>query len=229
MQIRLDKLLAHSGYGSRKDVKSLIRKGYVKINDLIVKNDDLKVDTEIDEITIDDENIKYDEFVYLLINKPKGYLSATFDSQYPTILDLIPIKYGNGLFPVGRLDIDTTGLQLITNDGSLAHQMLSPKHHVYKKYDVIYEGVLCSNVKELFKEGININDEYITKPAKIELLEAGHCIVDICEGKFHQVKRMIKHCGAEVKELKRISFGKLILPNDLEEGSFIEIKKEDIV
>ena len=229
MLIRLDKLLAHSGYGTRKDVKSLIRKGLVKINDEPVKNDDIKVDTELDEISIDNENIIYDEFVYLIINKPKGYLSATFDSKYPTVLDLIPLKYGNGLFPVGRLDIDTTGLQLITNDGKLAHKMLSPKSHVSKKYDVIYEGKLCDDVKSKFENGININDEYITKPGKIELLEDGHAIVTIEEGKFHQVKRMIKHCGADVKELKRISFGKINLPLDLEEGSFRELEKTDII
>ncbi len=229
MQIRLDKLLAHTGYGSRKDVKTLIRKGYVTINDVVVKNDDTKVDTELDEITVFDENVHYEEFVYLLINKPKGYLSATFDTKYPTVLDLIPISYGNGLFPVGRLDIDTTGLQLITNDGKLAHEMLNPKSHVSKKYDVIYSGSLIPNVKEKFKEGIDINGEYVTKPGNIELLEPGHAIVTIEEGKFHQVKRMIKHCGGEVTELKRISFGKLELPNDLEEGKYIEIKLADIV
>ncbi len=228
MKIRLDKLLAHSGYGTRKEVKELIRKGYVTINGDEIYNDDLKVDTENDEITIAEEQVNYVNLRYFLLNKPKGYISATFDDKYPTVLDLLPGSVIRGLFPVGRLDIDTTGLLLITNDGKLAHQLLSPKHHVKKTYWLKYTGELVKDTEKRFLEGININNEYITLPAQIEILGNNEAYVTIEEGKYHQVKRMISACGGEVTELKRIKFGNIELKNDLKEGEYIEITRKDI-
>lgn len=228
MKIRLDKLLAHSNYGTRKEVKELIRKGFVSINDEPVFDDDIKVDTEKDEITLADAKIEYEQYRYLVLNKPEGYISATYDERYPTVLDLIPANIARGMFPVGRLDIDTTGLLLITNDGKLAHELLSPKHHVKKEYQVKYEGILVKDVVERFAKGININDEYITMPAEIRLLDNQEAIVTLEEGKYHQVKRMIKACGGEVIALKRIKFGNLILDEKIPEGEYKEIRKEEI-
>ena len=203
---RLDKILAHLGYGSRKEVKGLIRKGFVKVNDEVVYDDDYKID-DTDCINVYDEDIIYDDFVYYLLNKPKGYLSATISINYPTVLDLLP--YRKGLFPIGRLDLDTEGLLIITNDGNLAHNLINPKKEVEKEYYFKYSGKLVENARELCLKGININNEYT-------------------EGKYHEVKRIIKYLGGEVTYLKRIRIKNLEL-GDLGIGSYRELTKSEIL
>ena len=225
--MRLDKLLAHMGYGSRKEVKAFIRKGYVLLNGEAVFDDDIKVDEENDEIVILDQTVEYQKKIYLLLNKPKGYVSATFDSKEPTVLDLIE-ETQKGLFPVGRLDKDTTGLLLITNDGKLAHELLSPKHHVAKTYELTFSGVFKDSFFEQLKKGIVLEDGYICKPAEFILLEPQRGKITIYEGKFHQIKRMLHVLGMEVTSLKRLSFGNLELPSDLEEGSYRALTKEEL-
>ena len=218
--IRLDKLLAHSGYGSRKEVKELIRKGQVSVNEVVIKDDDFKVDEVNDEVIVEGIIVDYQKFIYIMMNKPDGVLSATYDPKDPIVLDLIEDTPTRGLFPVGRLDKDSEGLLLITNDGKLAHELLSPKKHVDKVYYIEYEGELVSDVKERFKEGIILEDDYKCLPASIELLNDNKAYVTISEGKFHQVKRMINMCNGEVTYLKRIKFGPLELDNSLKEGEY---------
>lgn len=224
--IRLDKILAHMGYGSRKEVKELIRKGYVSINGEIIKSDDYKVNDN-DEVVVFNEVIKYDEYIYLMLNKPDGYISATFDNNLPTVLDLIYGYESRNLFPVGRLDIDTYGLLLITNDGALAHKLLSPKNHVDKKYYLKYEGTYNDNIPNIFKNGIQI-DDYITKPAIFENLGNNEAYITVSEGKFHQVKRMMEYVGCKVTYLERIEFGPLKLDNNLKRGEFRKLTDEEI-
>lgn len=218
--IRLDKLLAHSGYGSRKEVKELIRKGQVSVNEVVIKDDDFKVDEVNDEVIVEGIIVDYQKFIYIMMNKPDGVLSATYDPKDPIVLDLIEDTPTRGLFPVGRLDKDSEGLLLITNDGKLAHELLSPKKHVDKVYYIEYVGELVSDVKERFKEGIILEDDYKCLPASIELLNDNKAYVTISEGKFHQVKRMINMCNGEVTYLKRIKFGPLELDNSLKEGEY---------
>ena len=218
--IRLDKLLAHSGYGSRKEVKELIRKGQVSVNEVVIKDDDFKVDEVNDEVIVEGIIVDYQKFIYIMMNKPDGVLSATYDPKDPIVLDLIEDTPTRGLFPVGRLDKDSEGLLLITNDGKLAHELLSPKKHVDKVYYIEYVGELVSDVKERFKEGIILEDNYKCLPASIELLNDNKAYVTISEGKFHQVKRMINMCNGEVTYLKRIKFGPLELDNSLKEGEY---------
>lgn len=224
--IRLDKILAHMGYGSRKEVKELIRKGYVSVDGEIIKSDDIKVN-ENSEIIICDEEVKYQEFVYLMLNKPDGYISATFDNNLPTVLDLIYGYESRGLFPVGRLDIDTFGLLILTNDGMLAHKLLSPKNHVNKKYYLKYEGVYNDSFVETFKKGVKI-DDYITKPAIFENLGNNEAYLTIREGKFHQVKRMMEYVGCKVTYLERIEFGGIKLDNNLKRGDFRLLSNDEI-
>lgn len=224
--IRLDKMLAHMGYGSRKEVKELIRKGFVSVDGEIVKSDDIKVD-ESSEVIICDEVVNYDEYVYLMLNKPDGYISATYDNNLPTVLDLIYGYESRNLFPVGRLDIDTFGLLLLTNDGKLAHKLLSPKNHVDKKYYLKYEGKYDESFIKIFKNGIKI-DDYVTKPALFEDLGNNEAYITICEGKFHQVKRMMEYVGCKVTYLERISFGSLVLDKNLKRGEFRPLTLEEI-
>ena len=218
--IRLDKLLAHSGYGSRKEVKELIRKGQVSVNEVVIKDDDFKVDEVNDEVIVEGIIVDYQKFIYIMMNKPDGVLSATYDPKDPIILDLIEDVPTRGLFPVGRLDKDSEGLLLITNDGKLAHELLSPKKHVDKVYYIEYSGELDKDVEFKFKDGITLEDGYKCLPAKIELLGDNKAHVTISEGKFHQVKRMINMCNGEVTYLKRVKFGPLDLDESLKEGEY---------
>ena len=214
------------GYGSRKEVKELIRKGFVSVDGEIVKSDDIKVD-ENSEVIICDEVVNYDEYVYLMLNKPDGYISATYDNKLPTVLDLIYGYESRNLFPVGRLDIDTYGLLILTNDGKLAHKLLSPKNHVAKKYYLKYDGKFDESFVEIFKNGIKI-DDYITKPAIFENLGNNEAYITISEGKFHQVKRMMEYVGCTVTYLERVSFGNLNLDIDLKRGEFRPLTNEEI-
>lgn len=229
MIIRLDKFLADLGYGTRKEVKKLIRKSkQIIINGEVITSDDYKVDTTKDEVYFDDQLLVYEEYYYFMLNKPAGFVSAREDSQYPTVIDLIDVPDRRKLFPVGRLDIDTTGLLIITNDGLLAHNNLSPKKHVFKEYFLTYDGTLLANTEQLFEQGIELEDDLITKPAKIKLLENNQAIVTIREGKFHQVKRMIEACNGKVTSLKRIKFGDIPLDESLAEGEYRPLTNEEI-
>ncbi len=226
--MRLDKLLAHMDYGSRKEVKELIRKGYVLVNGNVIKDDDFKVDEINDEINILDSEIKYEEFIYIMLNKPEGYVSATYDFSKPIVLDLIDDYKKRNLFPVGRLDIDTHGLLLITNDGNLAHRMLSPKSHVDKKYYLKYDGKYNESFVQKFKDGITLDDGYKCMPAEFIDLGDNEAYIIIREGKFHQVKRMMEAVGCNVTFLKRISFGNLVLDESLKEGKWRHLTSEEI-
>ena len=226
--MRLDKLLAHMDYGSRKEVKELIRKGYVLVNGNVIKDDDFKVDEFNDEINILDSEIKYEEFIYIMLNKPEGYVSATYDYSKPIVLDLIDDYKKRNLFPVGRLDIDTHGLLLITNDGNLAHRMLSPKSHVDKKYYLKYDGKYNESFIQKFKDGITLDDGYKCMPAEFIDLGDNEAYIIIREGKFHQVKRMMEAVGCNVTFLKRISFGNLVLDESLKEGKWRHLTNEEI-
>lgn len=227
--MRLDKLLAHMNYGSRKEVKEWIRKGYVSVNGTIIKDDDFKVAEETDEIVFLNETVHYEHKIYLVMNKPKGVVSATFDAREKTILDLIEGYDQRGLFPVGRLDKDTTGLLVITNDGELAHQLLSPAKHVKKCYEVTFTGEKKPSMIAAFQKGIILEDGYQCLPAKLEFVGENKALITIMEGKFHQVKRMFASVGLEVVELKRISFGGLALPKDLELGKVRKLTEEELM
>lgn len=226
--MRLDKMLAHLGYGSRKEVKEFIRKGCVMVNGAIVVDDDFKVDETLDEVTFLGKELHYEHYRYFLLNKPAGYVSATYDSYDPTVIDLISHHENKDLFPVGRLDKDTTGLLLITNDGKLAHNLLVPNKHVDKIYELTFTGEFKEEYFQRFTEGILLEDGYRCKPASFKLIEKNQGLITIQEGKYHQVKRMMNALDMEVQTLKRISFGKLQLPQDLKEGEYIELSKEQI-
>ena len=219
-------MLSHMGYGTRKEVKELIRKGFVSVDGEIIKSDDYKVDDN-SEVIICDEKVNYEEYVYLMLNKPDGYISATYDNNLPTVLDLIYGYESRNLFPVGRLDIDTYGLLILTNDGMLAHKVLSPKYHVAKKYYLKYDGIYNDSFIDTFKKGIKI-DDYITKPAIFENLGNNEAYITISEGKFHQIKRMMEYLGCEVTYLERIEFGGIKLDNSLKKGEFRPLSKEEI-
>lgn len=230
--MRLDKLLAHSGFGTRKEVKELIKKGYVQVNNKIIKSDKTQVDPQVDVIKVDDEVITYEEKVYYMLNKPAGYVSATEDNLHPTVVDLIDDYYRNDLFPVGRLDIDTEGLLILTNDGVLAHQLLSPKRHCPKIYYAKIKGVVTLEDIETFKNGVIIDNEYQCQSAILKILSTdateSEIEVTIYEGKFHQVKKMFLAVGKEVKYLKRICMKNLILDENLELGEYRRLTDEEL-
>lgn len=217
--MRLDKLLAHMGIGSRKEVKSLIRKGLILVNGEPIFNDDFKVDEDADEIYLLEEKISFQRDIYILLHKPQGYVCATNDPVNPTVIDLVS-NGQKGIFPVGRLDKDTTGLLLITNDGKLAHELLSPKRHVAKTYELTFTGVFHPSYFKRFEDGIILEDGTLCKPASFVLDASNQGRITIYEGKYHQVKRMMQALDMEVTSLKRISFGGLELPKDLKEGEF---------
>ena len=209
--MRLDKYLTTMGIGSRSQVKDYIKKGKVKINGEILKKPEYHVDEENDIIEFQGINLEYSKFYYYMLHKPAGYLSAVKDDHCQTVLDLLNVMPKDGLFPVGRLDKDTEGLLLITNDGALSHELLSPKKHVDKKYYVELDGTLSESDIQLFKNGVDIGEKNLTKPAKLELLENHRkAYITITEGKYHQVKRMLRSIGLTVTYLKRISMGSLV-------------------
>lgn len=230
--MRIDKLLAHSGFGTRKEVKELIRKGIVSVNGEKIKKDKIHVDPMRDEIWVDDQKIIYEEHVYYMLNKPAGYVSATEDALYPTVVELIDDYYRDDLFPVGRLDVDTEGLLIMTNDGVLAHQLLSPKKHCPKVYYAKIKGVVTENDIQKFLKGIVINDDYQCQSAHLKILSTtdteSEIEVEIYEGKFHQVKKMFLAVGKEVTYLKRIRMKDLELDNSLELGDYRRLTDEEL-
>lgn len=229
---RLDKVLANMGYGSRKDVKKLVKDGIVKVNGNIIKDREMKVNPYEDEITIRGQVVNYREFIYLMMNKPQGLVSSTDDPLTRTVIDLLSDQYLiYKPFPVGRLDKDTEGLLLISNDGKLAHELLSPKKGVDKTYFAEVYGTVEEEHIEIFSKGISLDDGYLTLPAKLEILESGPISkihLTIQEGKYHQVKRMFEAIDMKVLFLKRISMGPLELDPSLEAGQYRELSNEEI-
>ena len=225
--MRLDKLLAHMGYGSRKDVKKLIRKGYVKVNDEVVLDDDIQINEEEDDVIIFDEEIEYSKYTYKIMNKPAGYICANYSNNERIIFELIDDIPLRGLFTVGRLDKDTEGLLLITNDGKLCHNLLSYKNHVEKTYYIIYSGILNDSKIKKLESGIEI-DDYITKPAKFKKISDTEGELTICEGKFHQVKKMMEAVDCPVVYLKRIKFGGIELDDNLKLGDYRNLTEEEL-
>ena len=231
-KLRVDKVLSNLGYGSRAELKVYCKKGLVKINDKIISNPGTQVDTDIDKIEFNNEIVKYREFVYIMMNKPDGYLSATFDKRDPIVLDLIDPSYLTfEPFPVGRLDKDTEGLLVLTNDGQLAHRVLSPKKHVPKTYYAKIEGVVTEEDIKAFEKGVILDDGYETMPSQLKILksdELSEIELTIHEGKFHQVKRMFESVGKKVVYLKRLSMGKLILDETLSLGEYRELTDKEV-
>lgn len=230
MRIRLDKYLADMGYGTRSEVKKEITRGNVQINGVSVRRPETKLDTEKDEVTYQGNSAVYEEYEYYMLNKPAGVVSAAFDRKDRTVLDLIGERQRKDLFPVGRLDKDTEGLLLITNDGELAHRLLSPKKHVDKVYYVKVQGRLTSEDEERLAEGIDIGEAKPALPAGLSILKSGEVSeaeITIQEGKFHQVKRMFHALGKEVLYLKRLRMGTLVLDEGLEPGQYRKLTEAE--
>lgn len=225
---RIDKIIASQGKYSRKEVKSLISKGRVSIDGITVKSSSEKADAEKQEIAIDGTVLEFKKNVYLLLNKPKGYVSATEDKEHKTVLELVPEEFcGRELFPAGRLDKDTTGLMIITDDGVLAHNILAPKKHVPKLYHVKIDIPVTDEMRVGFAESVKLSDG---ECKSAELVQSGEftAYVTLQEGRYHQIKRMFGCFGAEVTELKRLGMGKLRLPKDLAEGECRELTAEEL-
>lgn len=225
--IRLDKCLCHLGYGTRKDVKQIIRSKEVMINGVIVTKEDTKFDEENDVLIVQGIQVRYQEFVYIMLNKPQNVISATEDNVHATVLDCIG-DVTKGLFPVGRLDIDTVGLCLITNDGKLSHSLLSPKKHVNKTYYVEISKPLTEEHIKLLESGITIDGDELCKPAIVKVIDDHSLELTISEGKYHQIKRMMVACDSEVTYLKRLTIGSLVLDNTLEEGDWRYCTEEEV-
>lgn len=230
--MRIDKMLANLGFGSRKEVKGLLKKGAVKVNGVMVKDAKEHIDPNKDKVTINDQEVVYKEFIYLMMNKPAGVISATEDNRDETVIDLLELEdQVYEPFPVGRLDKDTEGLLLITNDGQLAHRLLSPKKHVPKMYFAVIEGEVTESDIQAFRKGVTLDDGYETKPGELTILKSGlmsDIELTITEGKFHQVKRMFQAVGKRVVYLKRMTMGPLKLDETLELGEYRELTDEEI-
>ena len=232
--MRLDKFLVACAVGSRTEVKNLLKAGRVTVNSKKEKSAKLQINEDRDEICFDGQKLEYEEFVYYMMNKPQGVISATEDPKHRTVLDLLDdMARSKEVFPVGRLDIDTHGLLLLTNDGKLAHALLSPKRHVDKTYLAQVEGIMTQEDVETFAKGIPLKD-FTCQPAKLELVsvdtekEESLVRVTIAEGKFHQVKRMVAYCGKEVVDLQRLTMGTLTLDEDLKRGEWRRLSKEEL-
>lgn len=229
--IRLDKYLADIRIGTRREVKKYIKQGKVRVNNEVIKDSAYKVDINNNKVYFEQKPLTYSEYIYIMLNKPAGVVSATKDNFDRTVLDLIEKKYQQELFPVGRLDKDSEGLLLLTNDGDLAHNLLSPKNKVPKVYYVEVDGKVIKSHILQFREGIKINSDFITLPAELEIIESSEtskALITIHEGKFHQVKRMFKALGIKVTYLKRISMGRLKLDNRLKLGEYRHLTKSEV-
>lgn len=225
-------MLANLGYGSRKEVKQLLKKGYIQVNGNVIKDGKEQVNPTHDRVTLNGEVIEYKEYIYLMMNKPQGVISATEDEYEQTVIDLLQMEDSVfSPFPVGRLDKDTEGLLLLTNDGQLAHQLLSPKKHVPKTYFAVIDQEVTEGDIEAFQNGVTLDDGYHTKPGILKILKSGiysDIELTITEGKFHQVKRMFEAVGKKVVYLKRVSMGQLQLDESLDLGEYRELTEEEI-
>ena len=229
---RLDKLLSNMGHGTRKEIKLIIKKGLVKVDGNVVKDGSQHINPDTSLVDINGETLEYREFIYLMMNKPQGVLSASFDYRAETVVDLIDEKYQvYQPFPVGRLDKDTEGLLVLTNDGKLTHEILAPKKHVPKTYYAKVEGVVDEVDIHSFQQGVELDDGYKTLPAHLSIISKGdisEITLIIFEGKFHQVKRMFQAVNKKVIFLKRMSMGKLQLDENLELGEYREMTEAEI-
>lgn len=230
--MRLDRYLANMGCGSRTQVKRMIRSGNVTVNAQSVKDEAFQIDPGVDLIVCWGREVAYREHIYLMLNKPAGVVSATKDLKERTVLDLLDPKYHNkGVFPVGRLDKDTEGLLILTNNGELGHKLLSPRKKVPKSYFAKITGTIGPEDFESFRNGIVLDDGYRTIPAKLQLLKPGdpnEVLVVIKEGKYHQIKRMFQALGKRVVYLKRLAMGELVLDPNLDNGAYRELTEEEI-
>ena len=232
--MRLDKYLVACAVGSRTEIKNFLKSGRVTVNGKKEKSAKLQINEDTDEICFDGQKLEYEEFVYYMMNKPQGVISATEDPKHKTVLDLLDdLARSKEVFPVGRLDIDTHGLLLLTNDGKLAHALLSPKRHVDKTYLAQVNGIMTDEDIETFAQGIPLKD-FTCQPAKLDLVsvdaEKNQSLirVTIAEGKFHQVKRMVAYCGKEVVDLQRLTMGTLTLDEDLKRGEWRRLTKDEL-
>ncbi|MGN0350536.1 MAG: pseudouridine synthase [Roseburia sp.] len=232
MAMRLDKFLTELGIGTRSEVKKIIKAKKIQVNGETVLKPEQKIDENLDKVFYQGELLAYQKFEYYLLHKPAGCVTATEDSGHQTVMDYLKNVPRKDLFPVGRLDLDTEGLLLITNDGKLAHELLSPVKHVPKTYFAKIGGEITTDDVVRFQEGIDIGEEKPTKPALLEILSSAtesEVYVTITEGKFHQVKRMFHAVGKEVLYLKRISMGPLTLPDDLDKGCYRPLTEDEIL
>ncbi len=233
MKLRIDKMLSNIGLGSRKQIKQDAREGHIKVNDITEKDSSRIIDTDTDDVKYKGEIVKYVKYIYLMMNKPKGVISATEDKYDKTVIDLLKDEDKSyNPFPVGRLDKDTEGLLILTNDGQLAHNLLSPKKHVDKTYYAEVEEEVTEDDAKAFEQGVILtNENYRTLPAKLEIIEAGYpssCYVTIKEGKFHQVKRMFNAVNNEVIYLKRLSMGPIKLDSRLKLGEYRHLTEKEV-
>lgn len=224
--MRIDKLLSNSGIGSRSEVKNIIKDKRVTINDVLVRSTSLEVNSDKDIVKLDGEVVSYKEFYYILMNKPKGYVSARVDNVYPPITDLVSEFNFVNLSPVGRLDVDTTGVILLTNDGELTHKLISPRYNVNKTYEVEVDSPLDNSLVLKFKEGITLDDELLL-PADLVIVDKTHAELTIHQGKFHQVKRMFKKFNFNVINLNRKKFAFLTV-GDLDMGEYRELTSNEV-
>ncbi|MBU3146393.1 pseudouridine synthase [Clostridium sp. CF012] len=230
---RIDKILSNLGHGTRKEVKGLLKKGKVEIDGIIASDSAMKIDPDKAVIKVSGEEINYRKYIYLIMNKPSGVVSATVDNHDETVIDLLDHEYHSfNPFPIGRLDKDTVGLLLITNDGELNHKLIAPKNHVDKVYYAEINKFIDEKDIATFKKGVVIDDGYKCMPAVLEVLNANEngseVMVTIQEGKFHQVKRMFESVDKKVVFLRRVSFGPLKLDENLQEGQYRELSEEEI-
>lgn len=229
--MRIDKFLSNMGKGSRSDVKKLLKSGAVTIDDIIVKQSNVDVDNN-SKVCVNNKEIIYKQYIYIIMNKPKGVISATNDKKDNTVVDLLDDKFKIwNVFPVGRLDKDTEGLLILTNDGQLSHNMLSPKKHVPKTYYAEIDSIVNEYDINKFKMGVELDDGYKTLPAKLNIIESSNISkieLTITEGKFHQVKRMFESVGKKVVYLKRISMGGIVLDNSLKVGEYREMTDVEV-
>ncbi|MEK4249567.1 pseudouridine synthase [Paenibacillus sp. FSL W7-1287] len=236
-KLRVDKLLAHAGYGTRSEIKKAVKQGRVLVNEQKIKDSGIIVNPAVDIVAFDGEIVSYRSVIYIMLNKPQGVISATEDGRERTVIDLLdPEDVLLKPFPVGRLDKDTTGLLLLTNDGQLAHELLSPKKHVDKTYEACVLGKVTVEDQLAFEQGVTLDDGYVTRPAKLTILsheEREDDVISwirltITEGKFHQVKRMFQSVGKKVLTLNRISMGSLELDPALALGHYRELTDEEV-
>lgn len=230
MKFRIDRLLSHMGIGSRIEIKKYLKTCRVTLNGKFEKNANTQIDTEKDIVCFDGEKVEYREFTYLMLNKPKDCISATFDKNLKTVLDLLDFPYSNmELFPVGRLDIDTTGFLILTNDGKFSYNITSPKKNVNKKYLVTLENSITTEQIEKLENGIYFEKEdFTTGNAVVEKITDLEIYLTISEGKFHQVKRMVEYVGNKVTELKRVQIGNIKLDENLQLGEYRELTDKEI-
>lgn len=228
---RLDKIIASQGKYSRSEVKKLVKAGLVSVNGKAVKSSDIKCNVSSDEIIVDGVPLNYKKHLYIMLNKPKGVVSATEDAAQKTVIDLVPAELKReGIFPAGRLDADTTGFVLITDDGDFAHRILSPKNHIMKTYHATLKKALTEEDIVKFKEGLTLGDGTKCLEAHVRMLPERKNVAEviICEGKYHQVKRMFASLGNKVLELKRVKMGELSLDESLPEGYCRELTEEEV-